>query len=436
MIIIDKTDATFAPVVYPHPRKDGGKIVALVKRRYTIESDGTLTAYPKDQQPAVDADLLYEDDLGRSVRFPSDMPEYKPMVDVVVNGHACPPRGNRVQRITPAVEIVGRRKELAVFGDRYWELARDDTWYITEPEPFTQMPLRWENAYGSIYDMRNPMGKGGDADPRSDPNDPEYPLPNIEDPNNLIRHPEDSPAPVNFGAIPEYWQSRANKFGTRDMFWATFRAPEPPRDHDERYYNAAPDDQQFEHLTGDETILLENMDPDEPFKRLFLPGMRPRLFYVLREDAARELCEIPLGFDTVVVDLNDREVTLVWRGCLYHGYNWVNEAFAFAYLNEERVDRPPVSRERYQELFEEELPQYEHIFEALDISSEKMQGKVYAPVVEQIVATLQEVGASEELIAEFQKGEDAETMLEKAKTKSDELAKEIQDMIDELSKGS
>jgi len=432
MIIIDKTDACFAPVHLPYRYKDGGKINAIVKRQYTIQADGTLKAYPKDQQPRPDADVPYQDDLGRSIRHPSDVVEYKPLIDLIVNGHACAPRGTATTRMNVAVALAGWRKELTVFGDRYWLVARDGTWYMTDPAPFEQMPLRWEKSFGSMSDFRNLMGKGGDVDPQSDPEDPVYPLPNIENPNALIAEPWDSPDPVNFGAIPQHWQSREQKAGTRDMFWATFRAPDPPRDQDSRYYNAAPDDQQFDSLIGNETIYFENMDPDDPFKKIILPGMRPRLFYTTREDAARELREIPLGFDTIVVDLDVQAVTLLWRGSLEHPYEWINESLSYMYLNEEPVDEAPTSRDRYQKLFEEEIPQYEKIYEILDISGEKMQNQIYGPVVDQIVKALKEVEADEKTIADFQQGQSMDDMLQMAKTKSEDLAANIRKMLDDL----
>jgi hypothetical protein len=432
MIVIDKTDAAFAPLAYYNRRQDGGYMTGIVKRRYAIKHDGTVEAYPKDRQPAVDGDITYGDDLGQSVRYPSDIPDYKPLVDVVVNGHACAPRDQTVERLTPAIEVAGRRKELAVFGDRVWELARDGTWYITEPEPFARMPLRWEKSFGSIYDMRNPSGKGGDADPLSDPNDPEYPLPNIEDPAALIRDPWDSPEPVNFGAIPPWWQPRDRKYGTRDMFWATFRAPKLPRDHDARYHNAAPDDQQFEWLAGNETIVCENMDPDQPTRRVQLPGLRPRLFYVPRDDPARDLREVPMGFDTVIVDLDAGELTLVWRGSFTHPYNVVDEDIAYTYLNEEPVDRPPVSRERYQELFEQEIPQYEKAFEVLNISGDGVHEQIFGPIVEQAVKTLTELGADEALIKEVKETKNADELFEFAKNQSKKMEKEIRAMLDEI----
>jgi hypothetical protein len=432
MIVIDKTDAAFAPLALPKPRAKGGHITFIIKRCYTIQSDGTLSSYAKDDQPTVDGDKQYADDLGPAVRHPSDIPDYKPMVDVVVNGHACAPEGTEVQQLTAAIEVAGRRKELHVFGDRFWQVDRDGTWYMTDPAPFARMPLRWEKAYGSLYDMRNPIGKGGDADPLSDPNDPDYPLPNIEDPNELIRHPSDQPAPANFGAIPVHWQPRDQKYGTRDMFWANFRAPKLPHDHDPRYHNAAPDDQQFESLFGNEFIRCENMDPSQPFRRIQLPGTRPRLFYVPRDDAARDLREISVALDTVVVDLDSGEATLVWRGAMHHTYDWVDAEIAYIYLNEEPVDESPRSRETYQELFEKEIPDYEYAFEIANNSGEKMHNQLFGPVQEQIIKTLQEVEADESVIEEFRQTSDAEEIFNLAKKKSDDMSEEIRKMLKDL----
>ncbi len=432
MIVIDKTQANFAPISLPTARGAGGSITNVIKRRYMIKRDGSVDPYTKDNQHPIDGDIHYKDEIGRSVRHPSDIPEHKPLVDLVINGQACAPSGSTTDRLKVAFELAGFRKELAVSGDRYWKQTDDGSWYISDPEPFARMPVRWEKSFGSLYDMRNPMGKGGDADPQSDPADPDYPLPNVEDTDNLITDPLDSPDPANFGAIPPYWQSRDKKYGTRDMFWATFRAPELPRDHDLRYHNAAPDDQQFERLRGDETIVFENMDPEQPTKRVQLPGTRPRLFYVPRDDAARELREIPIAFDTIVADLDVDEMTLVWRGVLRHSYTSVQEDIAYMYLQEEPITQRPVSREHYQKLFEKEIPQYERVFDALNMSGERMHNQIFGPIVEQIVKSLEEVEADEALIGEFRQAETAQELLDLAEKKSHELGEQIQTMLKNL----
>ena len=97
-------------------------------------------------------------------------------------------------------------RRLRVFGNRRW-MREGDEWVISRPEPFARMPLVWELAFGGHVpagaggvpevEARNPVGRGlvgadeGDIAGR--------PLPNIEDPEQLIASPADRPAPAGAG---------------------------------------------------------------------------------------------------------------------------------------------------------------------------------------------------------------------------------------------
>jgi hypothetical protein len=75
--------------------------------------------------------------------------------EVLVHGKCHPPGGRPVPvsqvrvRVTP-VEADARRtvdKKLAVFGDRSWRPSILGS-SMTEPTPFTEMPLTWDRAFG------------------------------------------------------------------------------------------------------------------------------------------------------------------------------------------------------------------------------------------------------------------------------------------------
>lgn len=96
--------------------------------------------------------------------------------------------------------------KLTVFGDRYWEKTSFGI-RPGSPSPFTEMPVRLEHAFGgkAMWDgleipyPQNPVGKGYCLDEESALGNP---LPNIEDPTNLIFNWSDHVIPVGFGSCP------------------------------------------------------------------------------------------------------------------------------------------------------------------------------------------------------------------------------------------
>ena len=245
MIPVNFTELPLTPLLLEAEDEETEVFVPLIKAVFKIGADGRLTPKPFDEQPEIAGPVDYDDEIGRGPRHDDDMVHWKPNVDVMFNA-VCHPPGNRsVSACRVAVGIEGLfRRELVVFGPRTWQLNDFGEWYISGNGPVEVTPLRWEYSFGGLEHDGNTYGQGVGADPFSDPEDPVYSLPRIEDPNNLIRFPNDQPAPVNFGPIPEYWPQRDAKLGTRDIKWQVFVSPKPPKDYDPTFLNAAPDDQQ------------------------------------------------------------------------------------------------------------------------------------------------------------------------------------------------
>jgi hypothetical protein len=110
--------------------------------------------------------------------LPADLPllAADDRFEVVVLGCAYAPGGQPVQEMRVALTVGDVRRELVVVGDRTW-VARDGVSSMTDPVPFTRMPLTWERAYGGkclievdegafveVADQVNPHGRGFDAD--------------------------------------------------------------------------------------------------------------------------------------------------------------------------------------------------------------------------------------------------------------------------------
>lgn len=131
----------------------------------------------------------------------SDFVFVRENVDLFVLGNAYAPDGQPTEQMSVVVKVNEEPiKEIMVFGDRKWKkglLGLEKS----RPEPFTVMPLKLEHAYGGkekwdgldVPYMNNPDGKGYYLHKESAVNGP---LPNLEDPNQLIDSWKDCPDPV------------------------------------------------------------------------------------------------------------------------------------------------------------------------------------------------------------------------------------------------
>lgn len=137
----------------------------------------------------------------------SDMVYRRGGVDVFVFGKAVAPNKIPVKKMKVGVLIGNKvRYEVLVFGNRYWR-SNSAGLSISEPETFTEMPITLYNAFGGqanwdgveIPFPNNPFGKGFYWEKSEALNNP---LPNIENPNDLIQKWDDRPKPVGFVQCP------------------------------------------------------------------------------------------------------------------------------------------------------------------------------------------------------------------------------------------
>ena len=175
------------------------QVNVLVKISYQIKDDELVLTKPESLQ-----NNIYDETCTPRLNAGSDFYPYKSKTDVIVEGAAfCEtpkPRHDVLFRI-------GRHeKKIAVFGER--EIMSSNGYIrISDPEPFSMMPLTYQNAYGGI-DMRvpfpsdderaamlegvdhpglyprNPFGKGYLVVDGPIPEGTE--MPNLEDPDDLL----------------------------------------------------------------------------------------------------------------------------------------------------------------------------------------------------------------------------------------------------------
>jgi len=236
-------------------------------------------------------------ELGKDAMLDMCMP--KPKGEVLVVGTCFAPGDEPVMASEVRLRMGPIDKTLYVFGDRFWKRRFLFFKTISDPLPFAEMAVTYENAFGGPDYKKNPLGKGHAA-VKTDTGKTSRPLPNIEDPQGLIDSPGKKPDPSGFAPIDLTWPQRFNKVGTYDEKWQQERFPGPAEDMDWTFYNAAPEDQQIEgFFSGDEPFEIKGMHPEKTLIQATLPGFKSRCFINRKTDGDKQFQEIDTRLDTV-----------------------------------------------------------------------------------------------------------------------------------------
>ncbi|MEZ4297416.1 MAG: DUF2169 domain-containing protein [Polyangiaceae bacterium] len=260
----------------------------------------------------------------------------RPGTDVWIEGHAVAPGEKPAERVDVALVIPDRlQKTVAVFGDRVWTQGIG-TLTPQSPRPFVRMPLVYERAFGGAepgdapvrpFEPRNPVGRGFFE---KESQALGQPLPNLEDPRDLLRTPRDRPRPMAFGPIARSWQPRLGYAGTYDQKWLDDIAPAWPKDLDPRFFHNVPPDQVVTpHLRGGEAIGISGVHPAGQI-HFALPSHRLSVKTVLHAQVTWQSPEL----DAVIIEPDAGAFTVIWRavtplpkGPLDHEYSVVRTLF-------------------------------------------------------------------------------------------------------------
>lgn len=304
-------------------RRNGFILVLIVKGTFAVRGDGRLRL-ADEQLPVLFGDEYNDPEQGGSVRFESDLVPFKPRADIILAGQAYAPQGRPTTHLEVGLQVGNCRRSVVVFGDRYWDADSGHT-RMTPTKPFTTMPLVYERAFGGMDELNgaafeaNPVGRGFLV--KRPPNEHPFPLPNLENPDHLIRTWQDRPPPAGFGVVGKTWQPRAGHLGTYDEQWQEELAPGPPKDFRSDFFNAAPVDLQVQgYLQGDETVKLINLTPDGMLG-FRLPGRRIQARVTLTQrddegyplDAGTRIEEPAMRLDTLGLLPDQRRFFMVWR---------------------------------------------------------------------------------------------------------------------------
>ncbi|MEW5801043.1 MAG: DUF2169 domain-containing protein [bacterium] len=292
-------------------------LVVVIKATYRISGDSRLELAGQ-QEPVSLSGEYYGEPGDSSIKYEPEVAPVKVATDIVLIGHAYPDQRGAGQ-VDVTLRVGPVQKTVRVFGDRYWMKLMGFK-KITSPKPVEKTPLVYELAFGGRdragpdplktgYEPRNPVGTG-----KIKPGEFEegMKLPNIEDPQYLIKSVTDTPPPAGFGFIGPEWEPRSRYAGTYDDNWMHDKMPFLPDDFDRRYYNAAhPGLIAPGYLKGNEQVDVVNASPRGRL-RFALPGIAPPVGKVVMKDGT--MYGMSTNLDTVITNTDQNIVMLLWRG--------------------------------------------------------------------------------------------------------------------------
>lgn len=260
----------------------------------------------------------------------------KPSTDVLVRGSGYSTRGP-VRMLDTAVSVGPMRKRVRAWGERAMRVMPGGALSFSQPEPFTEVPLTWELAYGGRDEHaekcllaprkrfaarrgergrifaypRNRWGRGYFLNVDIDRLEGQL-APRLEVPEEPVE------AAQILAADPCDWKKRPAAACYAPMDCATFpraawavRSPGTPLDA--RIANCAPSELCGARLQGNERVCLMNMHPKRELFELELPGERPRL---LLEPPGCSIQDLPALLQTVLIEPAEERVTLTWAAAL------------------------------------------------------------------------------------------------------------------------
>jgi uncharacterized protein YjbI with pentapeptide repeats len=348
--LINNTPYQFGNIVgrvnFPHH-----SLTVIVKATFDLKPDEKATPATEQRFPTGDEFAPEDQEQTGSVQYESDFAYFKPCADLLLTGTCHAPDGQTVRQCNVIFQVGEKRRELSIFGNRYWEHTLGSG-SISEPTPFVEMPINYENAFGGEAFAKNPIGKGIEKGKL---------LPNIEDPSQFITSFGDQPDPAGFGPLHRLWQQRNTLLGTYKGDYLQKRWPWFPDDFDWHFFSAAPRAMQCEgYLRGDETLYFENLHAHHSSYKSQLPGERIRCFKRAIEPKNQKpfFEEVTMNLDTLWVNMDQEQLVLVWRGwteVLSEEFEEISHLFVMS----EPVDQVPATVDQAHDIFKEKQAELE-----------------------------------------------------------------------------
>lgn len=293
-------------------------LVVVIKGTFVIPKPGETVRLADQQLPLIMADTFTGEPGFSAPVNEVDFAPRKPACDVLLTGTARAPGGRPVTRMRAGIKVGPMEKTFDVVGNRVWQ-AGLATISASDPQPFTAMPLSYDVAFGGAdrnsddekdHDayLVNPVGRGWHKHLKSAWVDGK-PLPNTEVPGKPVSFPSDKYQPMALGPLGRGWPQRARYAGTYDQQWLDDVFPFLPKDFDERYYQAAPEDQQLPIPKAPMEVVLTGFTADG-VRQFTLPYFEAPV-NVFPKRGERE--DYFAALDTIAFEPDKELFTMSWR---------------------------------------------------------------------------------------------------------------------------
>ncbi len=293
-------------------------LLVVVKGTFVLPKPGEPVRLHEEQQPLAMADTFSGEPGLSAPVYEADFALRKHHCDVLLLGSAYAPAGYPATRVPVSLQVGTMAKTCEVVGDRAWEAGLTGI-RASPPQPFVRMPISYDVAFGGVdqesedplqHDayMLNPAGRGFRKHLKNAWVDGR-PLPNTEEPGNVVDWPTNKYKPMAFGPVGRSWQQRSCFAGTYDQKWLDDVFPFLPQDFDERYHQTAPIDQQITLSKSALDVTLSNLTPDG-LRHFVLPYFAAPV-HVFPKSGARE--DLLASLDTIVFEPDQERFTMSWR---------------------------------------------------------------------------------------------------------------------------
>jgi hypothetical protein len=294
-------------------------LVVVAKGTFNLPLDGRAATLADTQQPLLMADtFLGEPGLSAPLQE-MDFAPVKPYCDVLVRGKAYAPGGRPVTQLTAGIRVGQMSKAFSVLGPRQWQSGLLGV-APGLPQPFTEQDISYARAFGGSHPIANdpalrhcyldnPIGCGWYPRSADSADIVGMPMPSTEELGKPIDSPSGNFRPMALGPLGRGWPQRARFAGTYDEAWLADCFPFLPADFDQRYFQAAPDDQQTHYLRGGEDVLLLNLTPQER-AGFRIPQMEVPVTFFLKKGGHETVQAV---IDTLLIDTDTCQVQLTWR---------------------------------------------------------------------------------------------------------------------------